>query len=683
MRTWIAALTAAVIGLAVAGCSQGSGGAAPPPAPLAVHCDASANAGWCWQATSVTGNQLRAVAYADAAHGWAVGDAGTVVLTTDGGAHWKTVESGSTASLVSVAFHDALVGWILGDDGRVLRTVDGGARWQSALAGASWAQGTLSVVDAKTVRVVSNFSGMPDAISRDGGASFHEATRPVMAVSPATGDCWSWAQGGGALSRLPACDDGAAVPVVLPSGGAEILSLSGDDGVHLLATTQGNAPGVLQAFASGDGGATWTAVAPPPGVTLQHLDAHRGWVTVLGHWWHTVDAATWTPVVTPTSFDDSTGQLDAGTFDADTIWFAAGNHVAASRDGGASWIDTHVPGEPAFVEASVLAFPSANALVVQVEGRIYATADGGASWTPLLGAQAPYTRGEPVGMDFRDRTNGIELLQDGSLLRTADGGRSWTPESGAASGDGSLRAGDLRVVSATRAWMLSDFGLFASTDAGHHWSPVSFSSDPQATPMALDFVDEMHGWVAALGGDVYRTQDGGAHWSKVGATADPLYLGAPREMRFRDAATGLLVMSDGSIERTTDGGATWTAAGMPYAPGPMAAHLRWSDAHTAWLADNHLFKSVDEGRTWVSQDNRLPGAFADAPMIRDVFFSDATHGWAVGRSEIYATTDGGATWTSQGAHLGAMLTSVFFVDADTGWIGEANGRILATGSGGR
>ena len=50
--------------------------------------------GWAWQNPLPQANGLNAVACPDATHAWAVGDCGTILATTDGGAHWSRAELG-------------------------------------------------------------------------------------------------------------------------------------------------------------------------------------------------------------------------------------------------------------------------------------------------------------------------------------------------------------------------------------------------------------------------------------------------------------------------------------------------------------------------------------------------------------------------------------------------------------
>ena len=77
-------------------------------------------------------------------------------------------------------------------------------------------------------------------------------------------------------------------------------------------------------------------------------------------------------------------------------------------------------------------------------------------------------------------------------------------------------------------------------------------------------------------------------------------------------------------------------------------------------------------------------------QIRDIVFTDATHGWAVGvgwgsqGGMILATTDGGTTWHQQpvSAGLWEWFYSVDFVDARHGWAVGQDGIIAATTDGG-
>src|SRR5205807_1924868 len=72
---------------------------------------------------------LWAVRLLDANTGIVLGDNGTILRTTDGGAHWTIQPAGTTSSLWALSFTDSRTGVAVGDRGAVLRTRDGGVTW--------------------------------------------------------------------------------------------------------------------------------------------------------------------------------------------------------------------------------------------------------------------------------------------------------------------------------------------------------------------------------------------------------------------------------------------------------------------------------------------------------------------------------------------------------------------------
>ncbi len=68
--------------------------------------------------------------FADATHGWIVGEFGVTFNTVDGGATWLAQKAGVDTTLFGVSFADAQHGWAVGIDQVMVRTVDGGATWE-------------------------------------------------------------------------------------------------------------------------------------------------------------------------------------------------------------------------------------------------------------------------------------------------------------------------------------------------------------------------------------------------------------------------------------------------------------------------------------------------------------------------------------------------------------------------
>lgn len=93
--------------------------------------------GWYTQASSTTNSLWGVFFLRDGRNGWAVGDAGTIVHTTDAGASWSTQVSTTAFSLRGVWFTSAQVGYAAGYGGTVMQTQNGGATWTRLTTGAT------------------------------------------------------------------------------------------------------------------------------------------------------------------------------------------------------------------------------------------------------------------------------------------------------------------------------------------------------------------------------------------------------------------------------------------------------------------------------------------------------------------------------------------------------------------
>lgn len=89
---------------------------------------------------------LRDIQFTDPMHGWAAGEMGNLLSTSDAGATWTYVDTGTGADLLGLRFLDAQHGWIVGDYGSILsyasdRIPAGQPAISSAVNGASFLPG--------------------------------------------------------------------------------------------------------------------------------------------------------------------------------------------------------------------------------------------------------------------------------------------------------------------------------------------------------------------------------------------------------------------------------------------------------------------------------------------------------------------------------------------------------------
>ena len=120
-------------------------------------------------ANSGTTNNLNGGYLLDSGVGFVVGDAGTVVKTTDAGMTWSPLTSGTTNALHDVYFFDATQGVAVGEQGLILRTTDGGAGWQDVTSGVT---DTLRSVSFSGVNGICGGDSQTILYSTDAGASW-------------------------------------------------------------------------------------------------------------------------------------------------------------------------------------------------------------------------------------------------------------------------------------------------------------------------------------------------------------------------------------------------------------------------------------------------------------------------------------------------------------------------------
>jgi len=82
---------------------------------------------------------LRTLSFSDSLHGWAAGDSGVIVHTSDGGDNWQIQNSSVNSLILEIFFIDSQNGWALTWDLEpptfgtiILHTTDGGLHWNSA-----------------------------------------------------------------------------------------------------------------------------------------------------------------------------------------------------------------------------------------------------------------------------------------------------------------------------------------------------------------------------------------------------------------------------------------------------------------------------------------------------------------------------------------------------------------------
>jgi photosystem II stability/assembly factor-like uncharacterized protein len=90
--------------------------------------------GWVQQNSGIF-SDLNAIFFLDANNGFAVGNSGAFLKTTNGGVNWSVSTTTPAENLNAVYFFNQNEGVIAGNGGVILRTTDGGSSWNSVTTG--------------------------------------------------------------------------------------------------------------------------------------------------------------------------------------------------------------------------------------------------------------------------------------------------------------------------------------------------------------------------------------------------------------------------------------------------------------------------------------------------------------------------------------------------------------------
>lgn len=629
---------------------------------------------WSWQLPLPQGDDTPGMDFVDENEGWEVGDSGLILHTTDGGVTWERQTSGVEWDLWAVALATTGDGWAAGSGG-ILHTADGGVTWKP-----QYAEGAVGDLC---------FTSPLEGWAIAGGETEWSFESPVLLHTVDGGDSWG--------------------EVVIPVLRADrdyfdALAFADEDhgiivGGHMkLWPGGGYSQGGPLALSTSDGGDTWTRTALPASASWDFGDVAASSATT---WWASGDdvwrsddgGATWR-------------ELDLGGDRASfgMIRFADELHgwayrwgptpkVLRTSDGGTTWVKSAIPDMYGWAMDFVSPMTG---WVTGGNGWTARTTDGGASWT-MLSTVAPRPRWFSYFDDvaFADDVHGVVVGWEGQILQTADGGQTWTPRDSGTGADLEMAA----FPAAARAWAASRGDVvLRSDDGGVSWKrihpelrvpPTQRASCRGVRFWTLAAPDAGHAILAGQTPDkravVLCTRDGGATWRcrVLGDERDPIcgystdadnaWVFVTAEGRRKDPS---------ELWRTTDGGATWSR--VKTVRGYVGA-VCFTDALNGWCSSflRGLLHTSDGGVTW-SRSAAVPGWYV---WIYELFFVDPNEGWYLyavedGPQVLMHTRDGGAHWSEMDVGIGPNIDAGAFRASGQGWIVGGDGSIIHTTNGG-
>lgn len=146
--------------------------------------DKTTNGGAAWTVlSSGTTQNLNNIKFADASTGYVSGYNGTMLKTTDGGSSWLLLSTGITDHLFALAVINADVVYAGGESGKLIKTTNGGTTWSNLTSGITGRITNFSFLNANTGTGSAN--GNFIIRTTNGGITW------VSQVSPLSGQDWN------------------------------------------------------------------------------------------------------------------------------------------------------------------------------------------------------------------------------------------------------------------------------------------------------------------------------------------------------------------------------------------------------------------------------------------------------------------------------------------------------------
>jgi len=460
----------------------------------------------------------------DGKRGWAVGKAGRILATHDGGISWTAQASPVARQLDLVIFDEAgQHGWAGSREAVFVATEDGGRSWKAD--GRSWdTVRTETGVDIRPrVPPVFPLPGEQRTLSRDILKYWSNSTMDVSRVDALS--VWRIQGLRGTLEHSR--DNGESWQEIAktPYLGLEAIHMT-PDGLHGWAA---GLDGVL--IATTDAWKTWhpqtaSAAADLNGLWL-HADGARAWtVGANGRVMASANGGRdWFRQASPV-----TNRLNAVAFDADGLHGWAGGErgvLITTSDGGRTWSRRESGATADIIGLHMFAQGSRGWIVDKPGARLELGA--GNKWTRL---EPGWSNGKvPRSISMKmDGKHGWAVndpapeplwSQAGELLGTDDGGRSWhavpadMPLTAVAMGGTAPRgygiASILQINGPGEPVTFFANVLATTNDAGATWRP-----SPHTLTRNLYAVsstpDAMHVLVVGKSGAILATEDGGKTW---------------------------------------------------------------------------------------------------------------------------------------------------------------------------
>jgi photosystem II stability/assembly factor-like uncharacterized protein len=540
---------------------------------------------------------------------WVVDDGGAVWKSTNSGFSFGSSSPAGAVDLNAICFADNSTGWIAGNAGTILRTTDAGDTWSAQTSGTG--------VNLYCVR----FSSLTDG----------------------------WACGASG-TVLRTTDGGANWTVSTPFAFTKALYDIDFDGSTVYMSGTYSFLGK-----STDGGANWTTVnlwidsqSDVNGVEV--LPGGTLWLCGGGGFLRksTNGASSWTYP----QHNIVSGLTDVVFFDANKGWACTekSKNVARTTDGGTTWT---IPGGGAFSY----------------------------SWSQKLSAGATTIRGDAFDIDPINRDR-LYVVQGVTVYRSTNRGDTWASVGTIAGGGTKTNSFYVSPTNPDSVWVAavgSTDRIARTTNAGATWTAeLTKAFTEYGMPLDQDPNDPNTLYFCPEDGHVWKSTDFGDNWTDYSAPGfrSPcdvvVVAGQPNTIFVGDGVTG---SGNGEMFRSTDGGANFASIYLGSGSEIPTIGSSWLDpnvAHATHWSSGGVRRTTNMGASWTSE--ATTGSAWGCDVAKDDPYV-AMYGVYSG-GNTYLTTNNGTSFAS--TSLSGTNYAILLYDRGTFLAHEASGVYKAT-----
>jgi photosystem II stability/assembly factor-like uncharacterized protein len=567
---------------------------------------------------------------------------------------------------------DANTWFAVGSNGTFMKTTNAGTNWYVNLSagkpgssGSSGAVTDIKIIDANTLVV----AGANAYIGRttNGGVSFDSVGyglissnygyRRMWFADNSTGFASAYYPSGFGGSVVKTTNGGLNWTVVYNTTATTVNAVSGTSALDVFVLLN---DGTM--LKSTNGGSNWTTLSHSYlqyGFDIAFINANTGFAGgQAGSLCRTTNAGVTWDTIPHIQFDWSYYQIKAIS---ETELYLVGHpgFLYKSTDAGNTW--TSLPVNVAGISTTYLwqtLDKSGSTYVLAGDyGVVALSTDGCNTWLSKnfqLSTQIMFDIKTIPGTGNVMAVGRPYTVGTRQVMKSTNGGVNWT----AYNTNVNAEFYALSMINAQTGYISGQYSnVMKTTDGGQNWVSKTNASGTNYSLYNCKFINENTGWVfvnylVVSGGNVYKTTDGAQTWTQysIGAGTSENVMSAD----MFDANTGYCTMNPSGqpVYKTTNGGVNWTAS-----PVPITGNIKTVkavDGNIVYIGSSsgtsRIAKTTNGGLNWTA---------ITLPVTVDVTsldFKDANTGYACGNltTAICRTTDGGATWSFQNAHVGTL-----------------------------